>query len=133
MQVCAQTEGQIEELLAQQQQLLARREQLEQQLSADRRAPRADWQGSFPWDVEVQSTAEAVFGITSFRCLSPSHGCWHGIGILQRNNLPPDTAQGFKHQRCCIFCCLAQAISCQQSPPGAIAFGRCALPAVYLV
>ena len=67
--LCFQVEGQIESLLAQQQHLLARKEQLEQQLSADRRAPRANWQGSFPWDADVQDNAEAVFKITSFRYL----------------------------------------------------------------
>lgn len=73
-----QVEGQIESLLAQQQQLLARKEQLEQQLSADRRAPRVDWQGSFPWDADVQDNAEAVFNITSFRCLMCLPGDWLG-------------------------------------------------------
>ena len=70
MRMWAQIEGQIESLLARQQQLLARKEQLEQQLSADRRAPRADWVGSFAWDADVQHAAEAVFGISSFRCLA---------------------------------------------------------------
>lgn len=62
-----QIEGQIESLLAQQQELLGRKEILEQQLSADRRAPRADWKGSFSWDTDVQNTADEVFSITSFR------------------------------------------------------------------
>ena len=64
---CVQIEGQIESLLAQQQELLGRKVTLEQQRSADRRAPRADWKGSFPWDADVQNTAEEVFGITTFR------------------------------------------------------------------
>ena len=62
-----QIEGQIESLLAQQQELLGGKEILEQQLSAVRRAPRADWEGSFSWDTDVQNTADEVFGITSFR------------------------------------------------------------------
>lgn len=65
-----QIEGQIEALLAQQQQLLACKEKLEQRLSANRRAPRADWQGTFPWDKEVQRIVGTFFGITSFRSVT---------------------------------------------------------------
>ncbi len=97
MSLFAQTESQIEALLAQQQKLLARKEQLEQQLSADRRAPREDWQGDFPWDAEVQRTAEAVFGITSFRCLSLPPEFWQGFKPPQRKPLAPDAAQRGRH------------------------------------
>ena len=62
-----QVEGQIEGLLARQRHLLDAKEALQQRLSADRRAPRADWRGAFAWDAEVGRLLQDVFSIASFR------------------------------------------------------------------
>ena len=62
-----QVEGQIEALLVRQRQLLDAREALQQQVTADRRAPRADWRGAFAWDEEVGRLLRDAFGIGSFR------------------------------------------------------------------
>lgn len=94
MQTCLQVEGQIESLLAHQQQLLAKKEQLEQHLSADRRAPRADWKGSFSWDVDVQHTAETTFGITSFRCFTQPSKAWQGLKLPLRPREETPTVAG---------------------------------------
>ena len=101
VQTFSQVEDRIESLLAEQQQLLARKEQLEQQLSADRRAPRADWKGSFPWDGDVQHTAEAVFGITSFRCFSQH--CQPGreyFVLFRPRELPPSVPGCLSLMKC---------------------------------
>jgi hypothetical protein len=65
----AQVEAQIEHLLARQAALHNERERLVRMRAAEARAPRADWQGRFPWDGPVQQLLSDVFGLSSFRPL----------------------------------------------------------------
>ena len=62
-------ESQIEALLARQGVLQAERERLARVASAEARAPRADWQGSFEWDARVAQLLRSVFGLAAFRPL----------------------------------------------------------------
>ncbi|KAK9809014.1 hypothetical protein WJX72_007915 [[Myrmecia] bisecta] len=64
-----QVEEQIEQLLARQHQLQAHKEQLLRITEADRRAPRADWHGTFTWDADVQQTLQDTFSLQAFRPL----------------------------------------------------------------
>ncbi|KAK9814024.1 hypothetical protein WJX73_009544 [Symbiochloris irregularis] len=68
----AQVESDIESLLAKQSSLFAQRDSLRLQVSQDERAPKADWQGTFEWDTEVQKLLSQSFGLQSFRPLQQS-------------------------------------------------------------
>ena len=61
-------EHEIESLLARQQVLQAQREQLCRSVSANARAPKADWQGSFAWDDAIKAHLQTQFGLQAFRC-----------------------------------------------------------------
>ncbi|PSC67654.1 mediator of RNA polymerase II transcription subunit 34 isoform X1 [Micractinium conductrix] len=103
-----QLESQIEALLARQGVLQAERERLARVASAEARAPRADWQGSFEWDARVAQLLRSVFGLAAFRplqrevinatlqgrdvlCLMPSGGgkslCYQLPALLGGNGL----------------------------------------------
>ncbi|DBA90570.1 TPA: hypothetical protein ACH3X1_016763 [Trebouxia sp. C0004] len=64
-----QVEASIESLLARQQQLQGKREQLCRTITLNSRAPKADWQGAFAWDTEVDHLLHSAFALTSFRPL----------------------------------------------------------------
>ncbi|BDA44413.1 ATP-dependent DNA helicase Q1 [Coccomyxa sp. Obi] len=64
-----EVENEIESLLGRQRSLLDIKEKLQEQVAADQRAPKADWQSKFPWDGQVQSILETVFKLTDFRPL----------------------------------------------------------------
>lgn len=56
----------MEALLARQAQLQAERDRLERIISAEQRAPKADWtKGTFPWDARVAQLLSQTFGIAS--------------------------------------------------------------------
>lgn len=63
----AQVENEIESLLEKQRNLLDIKQKLQEQVAADQRAPKADWQSKFRWDDQVQSILEAVFKLSHFR------------------------------------------------------------------
>ena len=63
-----QVEASIESLLARQQQLQGNREQLCRTITLNSRAPKADWQGNFAWDMEVDHLLHSAFALASFRC-----------------------------------------------------------------
>ena len=63
-----EVEHEIEGLLARQQVLQAQREQLRRFVSANARAPKADWQGSFAWDDAIKAHLQSQFGLQAFRC-----------------------------------------------------------------
>jgi hypothetical protein len=65
----AQVEAQVEALLARQQRLQERRDQLRQSISQEERCPRRDWQAEFAWDVEALDVLASVFGLRHFRCV----------------------------------------------------------------
>ena len=65
-----QLEHEIESLLARQQVLQAQREQLCRSVSANARAPKADWQGDFAWDDAIKTHLQTHFGLQAFRCIS---------------------------------------------------------------
>lgn len=62
-----QVEQEIETLLGRQRNLLDIKEKLSEQIAADQRAPRADWQSQFSWDGQVQGVLEETFKLTNFR------------------------------------------------------------------
>ena len=71
-----QLEHEIESLLARQQVLQAQREQLCRSVSANARAPKADWhprltgtQGDFAWDDAIKMHLQTHFGLQAFRCI----------------------------------------------------------------
>lgn len=65
-----QLEHEIESLLARQQVLQAQREQLCRSVSANARAPKADWQeGDFAWDDAIKTHLQTHFGLQAFRCI----------------------------------------------------------------
>lgn len=63
----AQVESSIQALLARQQQLQSLRDHLSRTVALNARAPKADWQGFFAWDQEVQHLLRDAFGLLSFR------------------------------------------------------------------
>lgn len=63
-----QLEQEIESLLTRQQVLQAQRDQLCRFVSANARAPKADWQGSFAWDESINTLLQTHFGLQAFRC-----------------------------------------------------------------
>ena len=69
-----QVECSIQALLARQQHLQAQREKLSRTVTVNARAPKADWQGSFAWDQEVQHLLLESFGLQKFRFASPMEG-----------------------------------------------------------
>ena len=62
-----QVNHQIEALLLQQQQLQARRNNLLRELETNKRAPKANWAGSFEWDEKATHALNSVFKLKSFR------------------------------------------------------------------
>ncbi|MEW5311483.1 MAG: hypothetical protein WDW38_003193 [Sanguina aurantia] len=64
----AQTDEQIEGLLAHQKRLRSRREVLLRMIAADVRAPQANYAGSFAWDLQAQHQL-STFGLSHFRPL----------------------------------------------------------------
>ena len=62
-----QVEASIESLLARQQQLQGKREQLCRTITLNSRAPKADWQGNFAWDAELDHLLNSAFALASFR------------------------------------------------------------------
>lgn len=69
--VCHMDE-QLEETLAQlrsrQLQLQMLKEDLQRRISAEKRAPRADWcNTAFAWDGQLQDALQSVFGLQQFR------------------------------------------------------------------
>jgi len=72
-----QVEASIESLLARQQQLQGKREQLCRTITLNSRAPKADWQGNFAWDAEVDHLLHSAFALASFRC------AFYGLYIWQ--------------------------------------------------
>ncbi|DBA93778.1 hypothetical protein WJX82_009492 [Trebouxia sp. C0006] len=64
-----QVEASIESLLARQQQLQGQREQLCRTITLNSRALKADWQGNFAWDAEVDHLLHSAFALASFRPL----------------------------------------------------------------
>jgi len=64
-----QVEAQVEALLARQQRLQERRDQLRQSISQEERCPRRDWQAEFAWDAEALEMLNSVFGLRHFRCV----------------------------------------------------------------
>ncbi|KAL0042579.1 hypothetical protein WJX79_004210 [Trebouxia sp. C0005] len=64
-----QVEASIESLLARQQQLQGKREQLCRTITLNSRAPKADWQGNFAWDMEVDHLLHSAFALANFRPL----------------------------------------------------------------
>lgn len=65
-----QVEASIESLLARQQQLQGKREQLCRTITLNSRAPKADWQGNFAWDMEVDHLLHSAFALANFRSAS---------------------------------------------------------------
>lgn len=66
----AQVEASIESLLARQQHLQGQREQLCRKITLNSRAPKADWQGTFAWDQEVDHLLHSSFALQNFRSSS---------------------------------------------------------------
>lgn len=65
----SEVESSIQALLARQQHLQAQRERLSRTVTENARAPKADWQGSFAWDQEVEHLLHESFGLQDFRPL----------------------------------------------------------------
>ena len=63
-----QVEHELESLLARQRTLLEVKEKILEQIAADQRAPKADWQSRFSWDAKVQGSLAGVFKLADFRC-----------------------------------------------------------------
>lgn len=86
--VDAQVEASIESLLARQQHLQGQREQLCRKITLNSRAPKADWQGTFAWDQEVDHLLHSRFALQNFRYNSagalPKH--MHTSVHLQSNH-----------------------------------------------
>lgn len=57
----------IERLLARQQELHKRRDVLQRVLELDKRAPKRDWEGTFPWDDHVLALLAERFNLQRFR------------------------------------------------------------------
>ena len=60
-------EEEIEQLLAKQHDLLKIKETLEEEVAANERAPKADWQGLFLWDSDAEEVLRRDFKLKSFR------------------------------------------------------------------
>ena len=58
---------QIETLLLRQQQLQAKRDALLRNVETSKRAPKADWAGSFEWDEQSKNVLKSVFKLKAFR------------------------------------------------------------------
>ena len=68
-----QVQAQVEALLARQQRLQERRDQLRQSISQEACCPRRDWQAEFAWDAQALELLAGVFGLKHFRRVnSPS-------------------------------------------------------------
>jgi len=74
-----QVEASIESLLARQQQLQGKREQLCCTITLNSRAPKADWQGNFAWDMEVDHLLHSAFALASFRFSFYSLCIWQPV------------------------------------------------------
>ena len=73
-----QVESSIQAMLARQQHLQAQRERLSRTVTVNARAPKADWQGSFAWDQEVEHLLHESFGLQEFRFVFfPKHAHVH--------------------------------------------------------
>lgn len=106
-------EHKIESLLARQQVLQAQREQLCRSVSANARAPKADWQGSFAWDDAIKAHLQTQFGLQAFRCSFDciicdmqftSHlvpNCWKITGPFSRRS-------SMQHCKAGMFCAFYQ-------------------------
>lgn len=99
----AQVENKITRLYTRQQYLQQRREQLQQSIQQEARAPKADWQGSFEWDTRALQVLDSTFHLQAFRplqrevinatmqgrdvlCLMPSGGGKVPTGNLQADS-----------------------------------------------
>lgn len=74
-----QVEASIESLLARQQQLQGQREQLCRTITLNSRALKADWQGNFAWDAEVDHLLHSAFALASFRSSFYSRYIWQPV------------------------------------------------------
>ena len=64
-----QVNGQIEKLLRRQQDLQRKHNTLLQKVETNRRAPKADWSGTFEWDEMGKQILNDMFKLASFRYL----------------------------------------------------------------
>ena len=77
--IAMQVEASIESLLARQQQLQGKREQLCRTITLNSRAPKADWQGNFAWDAELDHLLNSAFALASFRFPFYSFCIWQPV------------------------------------------------------
>lgn len=74
----SQVQAQVEALLARQQRLQERRDQLRQSISQEARCPRRDWQAEFAWDARALDLLAGLFGLQHFRRVTRPSVSRHG-------------------------------------------------------